>query len=152
MDGVAVRGGGLGRVFIYYIVLLFMFNPKRLKVLDRAIELVPVIERLTNRFPKREDYELGSQIRRAAKRIASNIDEGNSRGIVEYIYFLKCAIGSCNEVETQLKMVFKLGYVEDAEFEKVKSEVIEIRRMLFGVIKFLEKKKKVEEEKKKGKA
>ena len=124
-----------------------MFNPKRLKVLDRAIDLVPVIERLTNEFPKREDYELGSQIRRAAKRIGSNIDEGNSRGITEYIYFLKCAIGSCNEVETQLKMVFKLGYVDEEKFGEIKDEVIEIRKMLFGVIKFLERRKKDGEDK-----
>ena len=128
--------------------MYFMFNPKRLKVLDRAIDLVPVIERLSDKFPRREDYELGSQIRRAAKRIGSNIDEGNSRGITEYIYFLKCAIGSCNEVETQLKMVFKLGYVGEKKFEEVRDEVIEIRRMLFGVIKFLEKREKEEEEKK----
>jgi len=114
-------------------------------VLDRAIDLVPVIERLTDGFPKREDYELGSQIRRAAKRIGSNIDEGNSRGIVEYIYFLKCAIGSCNEVETQLKMVFKLGYIGEEKFGEVRNEVIEIRKMLFGVIKFLEKNKEKKE-------
>ena len=118
-----------------------MFNPKRLKVLDKAIDLVPVIERLTDGFPKREDDELGSQIRRAAKRIGANIDE--------YIYFLKCSIGSCNEVETQLKMVLKLGYVEVSKYDEVRNEVIEIRKMLFGVIKFLEKKKKEEEEKKK---
>ncbi len=116
-------------------------------MLDRAIDLVPVIERLTDEFPKREDYELGSQIRRAAKRIGSNIDEGNSRGIVEYIYFLKCAIGSCNEVETQLKMVLKLGYVDSERFKEVRGEVVEIRRMIFGVKKFLKKKQKEEKEK-----
>ena len=126
-------------------IIVFMFNLKGLKVLDRAIDLVPVIERLTDGFPKRKDYELGSQIRRAAKRIGSNIDEGNSRGIKEYIYFLNCAIGSCNEVETQLKMVFKLGYVDSVEFDRVSGKVVEIRKMLFGVIKFLEKKKKEEE-------
>ena len=128
-----------------------MFNPRRLKVLDRAVDFVPVIERLSDGFPKREDYELGSQIRRAAKRIGSNIDEGNSRGIKEYIYFLDCAIGSCNEVETQLKMALELDYVDNEEFEKIKGEVVEIRKMIFGVKKFLEKKKKEEEEKKKKK-
>lgn len=49
------------------------------------------------------------------------------------------------KVETQLKMAFKLGYIGDSEFEKVRNEVIEIRRMLFGVIKFLEKKRDEEE-------
>ena len=118
-----------------------MFNPKRLKVLERAIKLVPVIEKLSDKFPKREDFELGSQIRRAAKRIGSCIDEGNSREINEYIYFLKCSIGSCNEVETQLRMAFELGYFDKTEFDKVRGEVVEIRKMLFGVIKFLEKKR-----------
>ena len=45
-------------------------------------------------------------------------------------------------------MAFKLEYVKEVEFSKVKNEVIEIRKMLFGVIKFLEKKKDREEEKK----
>ena len=124
-----------------------MFNPKRLKVLDRAIKLVPVIEKLSDKFPVREKFELGAQIRRAAKRIGSCIDEGNSRGINEYIYFLKCSIGSCNEVETQLKMAFELGYLDKDEFDKVRKEVIEIRKMLFGVKKFLERKKLGEKEK-----
>lgn len=61
------------------------------------------------------------------------------------------AIGSCNEVETQLKMVLKLGYVEASKYEKIRNEVIEIRKMLFGVIKFLEKEREVGEGKKKKK-
>lgn len=118
-----------------------MFNPERLKVLDRAIDLVGDVARMTDRFPTREGYELGRQMRRAAESIGSNISEGNSRGIKEYIYFLKVAIGSANELETQLKMVGKLGYVVDGEVRKLGDEVVEIRRMIFGVIRFLEKKK-----------
>ena len=61
---------------------------------------------------------------------------------------MKCAIGSCNEVETQLKMVLKLGYIDEKKFEEVKGEVIEIRKMLFGVIKFLERKRDKDKKKK----
>lgn len=118
-----------------------MFNPERLKVLDRAIDLVGDVVKLTDRLPKREGFELGRQMRRAAESIGSNISEGCSRGIKEYIYFLKVAIGSANELESQIKMVGKLGYVGDKELEKLRSEVVEIRRMIFGVIKFLGKKR-----------
>lgn len=116
-----------------------MFNPNNLKVLDRAIDLVGDVSRLTSKFPRHEGFELGRQMRRAAESVGSNISEGNSRGVKEYIYFLKVAIGSCNELETQLKMVEKLGYVPTGDTEELKNEVVEIRKMIFGVIKFLGK-------------
>jgi len=122
-----------------------MFNPERLKVLDRAIDLVGDVVKLTDKFPAREGYELGRQMRRAVESIGSNISEGCSRGIKEYIYFLKVAVGSANELETQLKMVGKLGYVESRDVERLASEVVEIRRMIFGVIKFLKEKNDVVE-------
>lgn len=131
----------LGKVFIMLVVWCFMFNPKRLKVLDRAIDLVDVVRDVTMKFPGHERYELGRQMRRACESIGSNITEGNSRGTKEYVYFLKVAIGSANELEAQLKMVGRLGYLSEGEIEKVINEVVEIRKMIFGVIKFLEKKK-----------
>ena len=141
MDAFGVRVVRLGRVYIYLRCFCFMFNPERLKVLNRAIDLVGDVARLTDRFPAREGYELGRQMRRAAESIGSNISEGNSRGVKEYIYFLKVAIGSANELEVQLKMVDGLGYLEKEEVAKVRDEVVEIRKMVFGVIKFLEKNK-----------
>ncbi len=111
-------------------------------MLNRAIDLVGEVVRLTDKFPARESYELGRQMRRATESIGSNISEGCSRGIKEYIYFLKVAIGSANELEAQIEMVGKLRYFKNGEEGELKNEVIEIRRMLFGVIKFLEKKGK----------
>ncbi|MCX6811394.1 MAG: four helix bundle protein [Candidatus Berkelbacteria bacterium] len=45
----------------------------------RGHHLVLEIYRATNRFPRREDYALTSQIRRSAISITSNIAEGFSR-------------------------------------------------------------------------
>lgn len=117
-----------------------MFNPNNLKVLDRAIDLVGKISELTEKFSWNEDLELGRQMRRAAESIGSNISEGCSRGIKEYIYFLNVAIGSCNELETQLKMVLVKACGKTEDVKKVADEVVEIRKMIFGVKKFLEKK------------
>jgi len=130
-----------GRFYIQLVRKYFMFNPERLKVLDRAIDLVGDVVKLTDRFPAREGYELGRQMRRAAESIGSNISEGNSRGVKEYIYFLKVAVGSANELEAQLKMVRRLGYVDNEGVGKLRDEVVEIRRMIFGVIRFLGRKR-----------
>jgi len=36
-----------------------MYDYKKLKVWHRAFDLIEVIDRITARFPRREDFELG---------------------------------------------------------------------------------------------
>ena len=50
-----------------------------LKVWQRARALAVDLYRITETFPKREQYGLTSQVRRAAVSIASNIAEGHIR-------------------------------------------------------------------------
>jgi len=128
-----------------------MYDYKKLKVWRRAFDLIGVIDGITARFPRREDFELGKQIRNATESISFNIAEGNSRDEKGYIYFLKIALGSVNEVEVQVRTCDKFGYLKDGEMGSLLKELDEIGRMINGVIKFLRKKikRKEEEEKKK---
>lgn len=85
-------------------------------------DLVTVVYRLTQRFPKEELFGLTSQMRRAAVSIPSNIAEGAARtGAREFAQFLNVARGSLSELETQLHIASDLGYIQprDPVFEVV---------------------------------
>ncbi len=76
---------------------------KDLTVWQRSIELANEIYIMTRAFPQAETYALVSQLRRAAVSIPSNIAEGSKRGThKDFVQFLRIAIGSAAEVETQL--------------------------------------------------
>ena len=107
-----------------------------IKAWQRAIELVVEIYSSTRSFPRAEVYGLASQLRRAAVSVASNIAEGKGRCTdKEFLLFLHHARGSVFEVETQLTIAARLGYVNQAEVQRMETLAGEIARMLNGLIK-----------------
>lgn len=106
---------------------------------QRSIDFVTEIYRTTEAFPKDEIYGLISQIRRAAVSIPSNIAEGNSRrSKPDYLQFLKIARGSCAEIETQLIISKNLGFLNEDDYLKLNQQIIEISKMLNGLINSLQ--------------
>ena len=109
---------------------------REIKVWQKAIELVVDIYSCTRSFPKEEMFGLTSQLRRAAVSIASNIAEGKGRRTDrEFLQFLHHARGSVFEVETQLTIASRLGYMPEAEVLRLGHSASEIARMLNGLIK-----------------
>ena len=87
---------------------------KDLVVWQKSIELVELIYKTTERFPRDEQYGLTAQMRRAAVSVPSNIAEGYRRQYrKEYKQFLSIALGSCSELETQLEISKRLGFLKD---------------------------------------
>jgi four helix bundle protein len=83
-----------------------------LRVWQQGMELAEHIHRLTERFPKSEQYGLISQIRRAAVSVPSNIAEGHTReSSREYLQAISVARGSLAELETQVELAFRCGYI-----------------------------------------
>lgn len=116
-----------------------MANFKELLVWQKSIDFVTEMYRITETFPKAEIYGLISQIRRASVSIPSNIAEGNSRrSKPDYLQFLKIARGSCAEVETQLIISKNLGFLNEDDYLKLNQEIIEITKMLNGLINSLQ--------------
>jgi four helix bundle protein len=107
---------------------------KELIAYQKAYELVLLVYQLTESFPKEEMYGLSSQIRRAAVSIPSIIAEGFMRGSKEYVQFLKIALGSAAELETQLMLCKDLGYCEPDRFIEINTQTKEVLRLLNSYI------------------
>jgi four helix bundle protein len=117
-------------------------NYQQLIAWQEAIELVSDIYSLTSAFPRDEIYGLTSQLRRAAVSIPSNIAEGQGRATTgEFIQFLCHARGSLYEVETQVVISRKLGYITVEQQESLSDALSELGRILNGLITSLQRKK-----------
>ena len=112
---------------------------RELVVWQKAMDLVQEVYEITRRFPKEEVFGLTSQVRRAAVSIRSNIAEGQSRGRREFIHFLSIAKGSLSEVETQIAIALRLGYVKAADTARLDGLAAEVGKLLNGLSRSIEK-------------
>lgn len=115
-----------------------MNSYKDLIVWQKSVDFSVRIYRQTDKFPKSELYGLTDQLRRASIAIPSNIAEGQRRGHrQEYIQFLRIAYGSGAEIETQLLIAQKIGYISQTDLEQLFSVLTEIMSMLTVLIRKL---------------
>jgi four helix bundle protein len=107
---------------------------KDLVVWQKAMDLVVAIYRLTQSFPRTDSYGLASQIQRAAVSIPSNIAEGHGlKQTLPYLRHLAIASGSLAELETQIEISDRLGYISAQEKTSVAAQANEVGRMLTGL-------------------
>lgn len=114
-----------------------MNNHKDLLLYQKSLDLVEYIYRLTKAFPADERFGLTSQLRRSAVSLPSNIAEGaGRRGKKEFIQFLYIGLGSLNEMETQIEISRRLGYISDiTAFSEL---FLHLKRMLLKLIEKLD--------------
>ncbi|MBW3636386.1 MAG: four helix bundle protein, partial [Armatimonadetes bacterium] len=106
-------------------------NYRDLTVWQKAMDLVVSCYALTHNFPKAELYGLSNQLQRAAVSVPSNIAEGSERQSPrEFARFLAIASGSLAELETQIEIAIRLGYIETAETSVAFEQAVEIGKML----------------------
>lgn len=111
---------------------------KDLIVWQKSYQLTLEIYSLSKSFPKEEIFGITSQMRRAAISIPSNISEGNSRGgKKEYVQFLRVALGSSTELETQLMLCRDLHLIKDIDYTRINTLLNEVIKMLSVLIKKL---------------
>ncbi|MGH9971885.1 MAG: four helix bundle protein [Pyrinomonadaceae bacterium] len=103
----------------------------KLDLWKRAIDFVVAIYRLTEHFPKEEKFGLISQLRRASVSIAANIAGGAARtSVKEFMEFLSHSQGSASEVDTELIIATRLGYVLEKDYESLSRDLDDIGRMI----------------------
>ena len=112
------------------------FGFEKLSVWHKAKDLALFTYRMTKGWPAKETYGLISQLTRAAVSVSANIAEGTSRfSDKEQKRFLEIAYGSNIKVLSHLMVSQGLGYCTDAELAEAKSKILEISKMLSGLMK-----------------
>jgi four helix bundle protein len=106
-----------------------------LHVWQRSMGLAGQVYKLTEGFPRCEQFGLVSQIRRAAVAVPSNIAEGRGRtGDKSFAFFLSQARGSLYELQTQIELAGDLGFVGKESIQPVMTEAEEIASMIHGLL------------------
>jgi four helix bundle protein len=101
---------------------------------QKGMDLVMEVYKLTRDFPERELYGLSSQLRRAALSVPSNIAEGAAdRTHSQFSHFLANALGSLNEIDTQLEISFRLGYIPENKYQHISKMLDECLAITYGL-------------------
>ena len=105
---------------------------------QKAMDFAVAVYRLTEALPPEERFGLVAQTRRGAVSVASNIAEGKGRRTDgEFINQLSVAHGSLCEVETQLRLAQRLGFLERQAVDSLLVDSTEVGRLIKGLMKSL---------------
>lgn len=115
-----------------------MRDHTKLKAFHLADNLAFQVYYVTKDFPRPEQFGLTAQMRRAAVSVASNIVEGCARNSHnDYLNFINIAYASSRELQYQLSLAFRLGFLEEEEFRKLEPSCVESSKVLNGLLRSL---------------
>ena len=110
-------------------------NFRKYKVWQDAVDYATYVYEVTSKMPWFEKKGLCDQLQRAAVSIPSNIAEGAGRSTdAEFCHFLDIALGSANEVETQLLISKNLHYITEENYQALLEKLTGIQKQLTGLI------------------
>ena len=102
---------------------------------QKSMDFAEQIYRITSNFPNTEKFGLIAQLRRAAVSIPSNLAEGQGRLTTgEFKQFIGHARGSLYEVQTQLRISARLGFIEGKACDRLLESSFEIGRIMHGLM------------------
>ncbi|MGY6647873.1 four helix bundle protein [Wenyingzhuangia sp. IMCC45574] len=111
---------------------------QNLKIWNKSMELLEKVYLLMKLLPDNEKFGLIAQIKRCSVSIPSNISEGAGRNSKkEFIHFLSIANGSTSELETQILLTIRLGFIKGKEVEEILNLCAEIKKMNYALQKSL---------------
>jgi len=107
---------------------------KDMPVWKDAMDLAVEIFKISENFPKKEDYELTSQLRRAASSISANIAEAYGRNhTLDKINFYYYSRGSVTETQNHIEYGRRVEYIKeetakifDARLDKICNDLNKI--------------------------
>jgi four helix bundle protein len=107
---------------------------------QKAMDLAVAVYDVTKGFPAEERYGLTSQVRRASVSVPSNIAEGQGRGRrAEFRRLLSISHGSVREVETQIILSTRLGFLSETRSNEILRLAGEVGRLVTGLAQSLER-------------
>jgi four helix bundle protein len=111
---------------------------RNLKVWQKAHALTLAVYQATVKFPGDERFGLTIQLRRTAMSVPTSIADGCGRATdTEFWKSLSHAMGDCNQLEYQLLLARDLTYLPEEQDTRLTTDVIEVKRMVAGLIQTL---------------
>lgn len=105
---------------------------RQIRIWESSQDLATQIYEATKSFPGAERFGLTAQMRRAAVSIPSNIAEGAGRsGDREMAYHLGVAAGSASELESQIDLAARLGFLDVGEAIRLRDKVASLRKGIY---------------------
>ena len=110
---------------------------KDLKVYNIAFELAMKIFKLTQDFPKEEQYSLTDQMRRSSRSVAINIREGFAKKRYENVFIrhLNDSIGSSEETRGWLDFSVRCRCIDPKMHETLDTSYDGVNAMLYSLMK-----------------
>jgi four helix bundle protein len=96
-----------------------------MQVFQKAYDAALHVHRLAQDFPRHEQFELASQLRRSSKSICANLAEGRvtqQGSSAEFRRFVLMALGSADETILWCRFAKDLGYLSSSEHERIADE------------------------------
>ncbi len=113
-----------------------------LKCWQEARKLVKMVYQATNEGAFAKDYDMRSQIRRAAISTMNNIAEGFGRySRKEFIRFLEMSFTSANEVKSICYAAIDITYLTEENANQIQGKAEEVKALNLGLIRYLKNKK-----------
>jgi len=107
---------------------------RELRVWQAAMKLVERVYRTTDSFPRHELGGLGGQMQRAGVSIPSNIAEGHTREhLGEYLHHVSIAHASLAELQTQIEIATRLGYIHADIAEELQDDTTSLSKQLYAL-------------------
>ena len=108
---------------------------RNLKVWQRSFNLSLNVYEVTRSWPKVEQFGLTSQLRRSIISVPANIAEGAAKDSKKDFHrFLSISLGSLNESMTFIMLAKELSYIDQSDFERLFSEIVEIKKMISALM------------------
>jgi four helix bundle protein len=110
-----------------------------LKVWQEGMTLAERVYAVTAEFPPAERYGLVQQMRRATVSVPSNIAEGYGRRTsAQRYHFLEIALGSLFELETQVELSFRLGFLGERDARELSDVIRGCGRGLTALMRYVD--------------
>ena len=116
--------------------MAYVERAEDMEVFKKAYPLSLDLHKISLGFPKIEQYDLASQVRRASKSVCANLGEGFLKQKIypgELKRFVAMSLGSSGEMRIWLKYCLDLGYINQEQFNNMNNEYDVIIKMLMAL-------------------
>jgi four helix bundle protein len=116
-----------------------MSDFRKLRVWHAARRFAVEAHRLTRKMRAGRGVTTPDQLRRSSASVPSTIVEGCAHeSVKEFARYLRYSIASVSESEGHVQLALDLGMISQREYDSLVSQIVDIRKMQYGLLKRLE--------------